>query len=65
MKASWNKEKKKEYDRVYKAAEWADPVKRAILKARHKKWKESPAGVAWMKEYKFIKKWLKKNLVLI
>ena len=51
MKASWNKEKKKEYDRVYKAAEWADPVKRAILKARHKKWKESPAGVAWMKEY--------------
>ena len=37
MKASWNKENKKEYDRVYKAAEWADPVKRAILKARHKK----------------------------
>jgi len=51
MKASYNKARKKEYDRVYKAAEWADPDRRAILKARHKAWKESPAGVAWIKEY--------------
>lgn len=51
MKASWSKEKKREYDRVYKAAEWADPVKRAVLKARHKKWKESPEGKAWCREY--------------